>query len=226
MANSTFPETLGQVEALRENFWERLLAPGELPAAQAQLLGLRQISQQLAAIQAALSGLPAGTSTPATAPVVLPSPFSFTDLVELMAAGGASLNVEPQELPIVTIVAAGTSVTTTLDIPPNRVLVIGRHTLYANPASNAFLLSLILNGVPLFSSMPMSQPELRLDGGFLGAVTSSIAWTLDNTQGQAQVAFTEHLEGVYLDAYVWETQILPAILVSARAALRQGGVGQ
>ena len=149
-------------------------------------------------------------------------PFSFTDLIELIAAAGSLANAEPQELPDVTVVPAGEIVTVTQQLPPNRVLVIRNHTLYANPASNSFLLSLSLNGQPVFENMPMSVSELPLSGPFLGAVTSSIAWTLDNSAGSAEVAFTEQLQGVYVQQTVWNEQILPAILHSIAATLAQG----
>lgn len=210
-------------EAERQSFWERLLTNGQLKGEQLIVAGLQRISDQLAAQAKPGAIAPQAFAQSGAQGIVAAyvAPFSFSDLIQLLASGGTSVNVESNELPNVTVVGANSSATVVQDVPTNRILLIDTHTLYADPASNDFLVSLDLNGQPLFTDMPMSQVALHLSGAFLGPVTSNITWTIANNYGSA-IAFTEHLEGIYVDKTAWDDQILPAIQANAALALAMG----
>lgn len=169
--------------------------------------------------------LAAPSGAVATRPrVALQSPMSFSDLLEVLTAGGIDAGFQPQVLTDVTVVAANTTTVVTATIPTGSVLVTYDLAFFVSNATTDFLVTLATDNVTLFSDMVMaidSPPALK--GAFLRPVQNAITWTYANNSSQ-QTAATYWLQGAYVDQTTWFRKIVPALQQNARVALAMGSL--
>lgn len=174
--------------------------------------------QVLKQLQASSGTTP--TSSSGGYPAVFALPTNFSNLMEILIAGGEVQGYTSSDY---VVVPAAESASLTISVNPNDVLVfVGGSSVFdtAAPHNTGFLETITIDGVDFESDAAMLN-DLSYDGAFVPPAKSEVVFTYQNTTS-ASITGAYQVQGALVNANTYTTQLLPTLQAQAQQLLQDG----
>ena len=151
-------------------------------------------------------------------PAVFSLPTNYSNLMEILVAGGAAKGQWASDY---AVVPANESATLTIEVNPNTVLVFTGNLIdTAIPHDQGFLETITIDGTDLETAAAMLG-DINIEGAYVPPAKVSVVFTYQNTTS-ASITGAYQMQEALVNRNTYTTQLQPTLQAQATRLLQDG----